>query len=98
MNEQAERRTTSPGPNPPASLPPWQRSAIAKLSGRAMLAAIGGTCAVALVEWATHSWNAAVLCIPWMIALITMIPVAYRRGVQDARDHRDEPDDSTPQV
>lgn len=45
------------------------------------------------VEFLLHAYGNLLLWMPWMILFLMMVPIAYRRGVQDGRIHPDDSDD-----
>jgi hypothetical protein len=69
------------------SLPSWQRASIRKLEFGGFAAAIVSMIVVVTIGRFTHHPNHGAMFAPWIVVVSMMIPIAYRRGVRDARAH-----------
>jgi hypothetical protein len=91
MSTPIAAESTTPS-NRSRKLPEWQRKAIKFLIWKLSLAAVVGVVGAALLDrFFPDPYRTAshLLWLPWMVALLLGIPIAYRQGIRDGRSHRD---------
>ena len=79
----------------------WERRKIRKLlwcviasGGLGGLAVVGLLHLFAAIGWGPMS--SGILALPWVIAIVVVVPMAYREGVRDERQHAMERDGGPP--